>query len=328
LKDNPPTPPRRRVLQFAAVTATLGMSAFSIAQNQPPLRFVVPFPAGTGTDQAARLFGKLISERTGRAVVVENKPGANGIIGVRAVLAAPADGNTLFLGANSTLSTNAATFKELPYDPVGDFSLLSILVVIPTFIIVPGNSRFSSIKELFDEARERPGSLNYASGSVTYELMMEWLHEQAGVRAKSIPYKGANEARMAVISGDVDYAITDAAEDAANLVKAGRCKALMHSYTERSLLLPEVPSAPEAGYPEFIGLVWAAAAVSSKTPPAVTDELRALFAECAKSKEAQEFYARRSSPQLQLSASELSRFQREEVDRWHRIVAQIGFEKQ
>jgi len=319
---------RRRLLRVAAGATALTVPGLGRAQEKTRLRFIVPFPAGTGTDQAARLFAKVITDKTGRPVTVENKPGANGFIGVQAAMTAPPDGNTVFIGANSTLSTNAATFKQLPYDPVGDFSLLSLLVMIPTFIIVSANSPFTNIGQLFEEARRRPGAMNYASGSVTYQLMMEWLHEQAKVRSTCIPYKGANEARMAVLSGDVDYAISDAGEDVASLVKAGKFRALMHSYTKRSPLLPDVPSAPEAGYPEFIALTWAAAAVSSKTPQAVTDQLRALFAECAASPEVQEFYTRRSTPQLSLGPAELQRFQRQEVERWERIVAQIGFVKQ
>ncbi|RYZ13419.1 MAG: tripartite tricarboxylate transporter substrate binding protein [Comamonadaceae bacterium] len=326
-----PSQRRRQVIRLfgaGAATALAGAPLLASAQAERPMRFIVPFPAGTTTDAAARLFGKVITDRTGRPVTIENRPGANGVIAVQAALAAPADGNTVFIGANSTLSTNAAAFKKLAYDPVADFSLVGFLVLAPCFLMVPAHSRFDTVAQLVAEARRRPKALNYAAGSVTYQLISEWLNDLAKIQATAIPFKGSNEARVAVVAGEVDYALTDASEDVASLVKAGRLKVLMHTSTERSPLLPDVPSAVEAGYPDFIALTWSAAAVSSKTPAPLVESLRSLIADCARSPEVREFYAKRSMPQLSLGGGDMQKYQREEVARWNRIVAATGFERQ
>ncbi len=324
-------PVRRRLLQLAgAGTATTlaGAPLAVLAQSDKPMRFIVPFPPGTGTDIAARLFAKIINEKTGRAITVDNKPGANGVIAVQAALAAPPDGQTIFVGANSALSTNAAAFKKLAYDPVADFSLLGFLMVAPCFVIVPGNSPYDTLAQLVADARKRPKALNYGAGSVTYQLFLEWLNEQARMQTTCISYKGSNEARLAVLSGTVDYAITDASEDAAGLVRDGRMKALLHTAAQRSPLLPNVPSSPEAGYPEYSAVTWVAAAVPSRTPAAITDSLRTLFADAAASPQAKEYYARRSMPQLNLAGDAMQKYQKEEIARWQRLVAATGYERE
>ena len=322
---------RRRLLQLAGVGAAVsltGAPAITMAQTDRPLKFIVPFPPGTGTDLAARLFAKVITEKTARATVVENKPGGNGVIAVQAALAAPPDGNTIFVGANSTLSTNAAAFKRLPYDPVGDFSLLSFLVIVPCFVIVPPGSPYTSVQQLLADARRRPKALNYGAGSVTYQLILEWLNELARTQSTCIMFKGSTEARVAVMGATVDYAITDASEDVAALARAGKLRVLLHTAEQRSPLLPDVPSSVDAGLPEFVALTWAAAAVSSKTPAAITEGLRHLFAEVAKSPEVKDYYTRRSMPQLALAGAELQKYQRDEIQRWQRLVAAIGFERE
>ena len=122
------------------------------------IRFVVPFPAGSGTDVIARLYANALAELSGQTVIIDNKPGANGIIAAQAVLAAPADGYTILLGSNSTLSTNAAVYKKLPYDPVADFTALSVVEGSHCMILVPAASPYNSLGDLIADARKRPGA--------------------------------------------------------------------------------------------------------------------------------------------------------------------------
>jgi len=159
-----------------------------------PIRFVVPFPPGSGTDTSARYFARKLTELSGQPVVVDNRAGGNGFIAVRAVLAAPADGSTVFVGSNSTLAVNVALFKSLPYDPVADFAPLSMLMRSPALLVVPGQAEQQTLGDLISAARARPDALNYGAGSAGYQLMAELFNDAARVQTHHVPFKGAGEA--------------------------------------------------------------------------------------------------------------------------------------
>ena len=154
-------------LALAAAALIPAAPALAQAQDFPnrPIKFVVPFPPGSGTDTSARYFGKKLSEMTGQPVIVENKPGANGFIAVKQVLAAPADGYTVFVGSNSTLAVNVALFRSLPYNPQTDFAPLSMMMRAPAVLAVPPQSRFKTLGDLVAAAKAAPGKLNHAAGS-------------------------------------------------------------------------------------------------------------------------------------------------------------------
>ena len=143
-----------------------------------PIRFIVPFPPGSGTNTSARYFGRKLTDLTGQPVLVENRPGANGFIAVRALLAAPADGYTAFVGGNSTLAVNVALFKKLPYDPQADLAPLTMMMRAPTRVVVPANSPYKTLLDLVSEARAKPGKLNYASRAAS---CARWLPPLTGV---------------------------------------------------------------------------------------------------------------------------------------------------
>jgi tripartite-type tricarboxylate transporter receptor subunit TctC len=327
---------RRRMLLSlggAAVLASLlsgvhvDARAQAAAYPSRPIRIIVPFPAGTGTDGTARVFAKKIADISGQAVVVENKPGGNGFIGVQAVLNAPADGYTVFIGSNSTLSTNAATFRKLPYDPLTDFAPISLLMHGPCLVIVPANSPYKTLNDLIEDARKRPTALNYGSGSISYTLYTEWLNEMAKIKTTNVPYKGASEAVNGVLSGTVDYAVVNASGPT-ELVRAGKIRALVHTAPERSPLLPDVPSSAQAGFPDFLAYNWVAAAVSAKTPPDIVKKLETLFAQAGATPEVRDYHARQQTPLLMSSPAELRRYQTEEIVRWKRLMAVAGLELQ
>jgi len=283
------------------------------------IRVVVPFPPGSGTDTAARIFAKTLNDLTGQAAVVENKPGANGVIGVNTVLNAPADGYTLFVGSNSTLSTNAALFKSLPYDPLTDFAPISLLTRGPCVISVPPSSPYQTLHALIADARQRPNALNYGSGSISYKLYTEWFNQIAGIQATEIPYKGAGEVVNAIMSGELDYAVTDRT-GAVALAQAGKIRALVQTDTKRSALLPDVPTSAEAGVPEYLAYTWVAAAVSAKTPQDIVQTIVDLFAQAGRTQEIQEYYAHQSSDLLMLTPRQMRNFQMEEIARWKRLA--------
>ena len=187
----------RRLLSLAALPLASALlvvaAAPAAAQDFPskPIRFIVPFPPGSGTDTSARYFGRKLQELTGQAVVVENKPGGNGFIAVKTVLSAPADGYTVFVGSNSTLAVNVALFKSLPYDPVADLAPLTMMMRSPALLVVPAASAYKSLGELVAGAKARPDALNYGAGSAGYQLMAELFNDAAKVQTHHVPFKGA-----------------------------------------------------------------------------------------------------------------------------------------
>ncbi len=292
-----------------------------------PVKFVVPFPPGSGTDTSARYFAKRFTELTGQTVVVDNKPGANGFIAVRNVLGAPADGYTVFVGSNSTLAVNVALFKSLPYDPVADFSPLSMMMRAPALLIVPANSSYNSVGELVAAAKAQPGKLDYGSGSAGYQLMAELFNDVAGVQMFNVPFKGASEAMTAVATGTVQMAFADVT-GASELVKGGKLRALAVASDRRVPAVPTVPTAIEAGLPGFTAYTWVGAMVSAKTPKAETDKLAAIMGKIEAMPETREFYEKLGAETMRGGAEEMRAFQNAEIQLWKRIVIKAKVEQQ
>lgn len=331
-------PARRTVLRQGA--AALGMAALAAnglfvsgnarAQAAYPtraVRFVIPFPPGTGTDATARVFAKAFSEYTGQSVIVENKPGGNGFIAVNDVLNSAADGHTIFIGSNSTLSTNAAVFKSIPYDPLRDFTPISFLIQGACLVVVAKNSPFKTLEDLAEAAKKRPGELNYGSGSISYTLNTEWLNQLLGIKATAIPYKGANEALMAAISGEVDYAVVDGTSGTPQVI-SNQVRALAYSGTQRSRLLPDIPTSSEAGIDGYLAYNWVAAAVSSKTPPELATRIQEIFQKLGSNEGLQKYYANQASSVALTGPAEMRRFQEEEIVRWKELMQKVGLEPQ
>ena len=310
-------------------TALLVPVGPAFAQGFPskPIKFVVPFPPGSGTDTSARYFGRKLTELTGQPVVVENRPGANGFIAVRQVLDAPADGYTVFVGSNSTLAVNVALFKKLPYDPQADFAPLTMMMRAPTLVVVPAASPYKTLGELVVAARAQPGKLNHAGGSAGYQLMAESLNDSAKLDIRNIPFKGASEALTAVASGTVDMAFTDITA-ASELVKAGKLRALAVASDRRAPSLPAVPHMTEAGVPGFTAYVWVAAMVPAKTPAAETGKLAALLTQIERLPETKEFYERLGAETMNGGPEEMRSFQASEIALWKRIAVKAKIEQE
>lgn len=323
---------RRRWLALlggAGLAVTQATAALAATEPFPsrPLKLVVPFPPGSGTDIAARHFARLLGEMLGQPAIVENKPGGNGFIAVQMVLNAPADGHTVLLGSNSTLATNAAAFRKLPYDPLVDLAPISLLVGAPVMLVVPPTSRYRSVADLVADAKQRPGALNYGSGSISYTLYAEWMDQLAGIKATPINYKGSGDAGAAVMAGNVDFAIVDASSTV-ELVKSGRLRGLMLAAPQRSPLMPDVPSAPEAGLAAFDAFTWVGAAVAARTPPEAMRRLAELFTQAGRSDETRKFYEGQLVNMRLSTPEDMRRYQVEEIARWKSLVKLTGLELQ
>jgi len=330
--DDPMVPKqvwRNLVLSAAVACIGLPLPVEVLAQEFPSrvIKFVVPFPPGSGTDTSARYFGKKLSDLTGQAVVVENRPGGNGFIGVQSVLSAPPDGYTVFVGSNSTLAVNVALFKKLPYDPQTELAPLTMMMRAPAILAVPPNSPYKSMTELVEAAKTQPGRLNYAAGSAGYQLMAELFNELAGIKPEHIPYKGANEALASVASGTVDLTFADITA-ALGLIRGGRIRALAIASDRRAPALPDVPTASEDGLPGYRAYVWVGAMVSAKTPRVETERLATLLTKIAQMPETREFYEGQGAEAIGGGPGEMQEFQAAEIKLWKEIAAKAKVELQ
>lgn len=319
---------RRALLaDLGALASLLALGAASVpsawAQDFPsrPVKFVVPFGPGSGTDTSARYFARKLQELAGQAVVVENRPGGNGFLAVKQVLAAPADGHTVFIGSNSTLAVNAALFRQLPYDPTTDLAPLTMMMRAPAMLVVGPEAPYADLKGLLDHARAHPGKVNFGAGSAGYQLMGELLNDAAKVQTVHVPFKGAGETATAVAAGTVDYAFAEVTA-VQELARGGRLKILAVAADRRVGTSPEVPTAAEAGLPGFEAYSWVGAMVASKTPAAETARLAEWFTAISRMDETRAFYERLGATPMTGGPAQMRDFQKNEIALWKRIVSQ------
>jgi tripartite-type tricarboxylate transporter receptor subunit TctC len=260
-----------------AAVALLCAAGSGWAQDYPSraISFVVPFTPGTTADSLARLLQPHLSQRWGVPVVVENKPGAAGMIGIDAVAKANADGYT-FLFTSTAFGTIAAMNPKLPYDPDKSFAPVMLLGTSPLSLVVPQHFPAHTVKEFIEQAKKRPGELNYASagtGSV-FHLSMELLQREAGTRMVHVPYKGTQGVINDLISGHVQASMM-VFQTALPLVQSGRARMLAVMSSQRAQALPDVPTIVEAGFPSLIVEAWTGVMVPAKTPAAVIGKFNA-----------------------------------------------------
>jgi len=315
------TPIRRALLIVAALLPLLDAVPVA-AQTFPsrPIRFIVPFVPGSITDVSARYYAKQLTALAGQPVVVENRPGANGLIGVSAVLGAPPDGHTVLIGTTSTLATNVALYRKLPYDPVADLAPLSMMSVIPTVIVSHRDAKYANLKDLVAAAKAAPGTLNYSAGATSYQLMGELFNERSSVQTAFIPYKGSAEALNAVLTRQVDFSVLDLST-ALGQLKGGTLRALAVASEQRVSTLPAVPTAIESGVPGYVASTWVAAVVSAKTPKAELEQLQKWFTQIANEGETKAYLNGIGAETMPGGPAPLKALQLHSIELWRRVAA-------
>ena len=316
-------------LMSLALISLAGPLSSAHAQGFPdqPIKFVVPFGPGSGTDTSARYFARQLQQLTGQPVIVENRPGANGFIAVKNVLSAAPDGYTVFIDSNSTLAVNAALFKQLPYDPVADFSPLTMMMRSPAMLAASPQAPYNTLKELIAYAQANPGKVNFGAGSAGYQLMGELLNDAADIKTVHVPFKGAGDTITAVASNTVGYTFAEVTA-VQELAKGGRVKALAVASNQRVGTSPEVPTMSEAGLPDFEAYTWVGAMVSAKTPAGQTAKLADLFTQISKMDETREFYQRLGATPMTGGPAQMHEFQKNEIALWKRIVQKANVPQQ
>ena len=259
-----------------AVAAQSPCGAWAQPWPSRPIHLIVPYAAGGPVDLSARLVAPKLQEALGQPVVVENKTGAGGNIGVDFVAKSAPDGYTLVMGAIATHAINPALHGKLPYDPIRDFRHVALLVQVPNVLVVNNDLPVRNVKELIGLLNERPGKLDFASGSTgsTGHLAGELFKQMTGTYMVHIPYKGSAPAMLDLVSGRVQLMFDNLASALPN-IKAGKVRALAVTTLRRSSFLPEIPTLSEEGLRGFDMTTWWGIMAPGKTPDAVVDRLAA-----------------------------------------------------
>lgn len=270
----------RQVLGGAVGFACALVSTFAGAEefSRRPVTLIVPYAAGGVTDEVTRLVASKMSEGTGWSVIVENKPGGAGQIATKAVKQAAADGHTLLIGDIGTHAVNASLYSKLSYDPVKDFAPITQMVQMPHVLVVPADSPFKTTGELIEGARQKPGELTFGSvgiGSGAH-LLGEMLKAEERINIIHAPYRGSSQILPDLMSGRIAM-FFGAVGSMAPFIREGKLRGLLVTDERRAALLPNVPSAPEAGTPALDLKVWFGVLAPSATPVDLIDLLNAEF---------------------------------------------------
>jgi tripartite-type tricarboxylate transporter receptor subunit TctC len=289
-----------------------------------PITIVVPLPPGSGTDNAARLLAQGLTAELKVPVIVDNKAGANSFIAARYVARAAPDGYTLLLTGNTSHSSNPHLFKKLPYDPVKDFSPVSL--VFKGFMVLMVNAE-SPVKSVADLVRlgQAPKKLSFGEGSSSSRLSAEMFRQMAGLDFVHVPYKGNPQALTDLLGGQIDFMFTDGATVLAQL-KSGRMRALAVTSPVRHPLFPDVPTMEEAGYKGYEISIWTGLYAPAGTPPAVIERLNAAVRKSVMSPEMKKWSATSAYDMISSSPAGLAKVQADESERTGRVVRAAGIE--
>lgn len=319
----------RRPLAIAALAtfACLALPTGSAWAEYPdkPIRFVVPFAAGSATDQLARAIGQAVTVDSKVTVVVDNKPGANGFIAASDVAKAAPDGYTVLITTNTTHASNEHLFKKLPYDPVKDYAPLTALGRGGQIMVVNPQLPAKTVGEFIALARKEPGKISFGSGSSSSRIAGELFQQMAHVQLLHVPYKSNPLAITDLLGNQIQMMITDTATGLPQ-VKTGKLRALGVSGKSRSPLAPDVPTIDEAGVKGYEMSYWFAAYAPTGTPPAVVTKLNQLLVKAAKSDTAATFYKSTGTDVFTSSPAELAKFQGQESEKWGRIIKAAGIQ--
>jgi tripartite-type tricarboxylate transporter receptor subunit TctC len=297
------------------------------AQSYPsrPIRIIAQFQPGTSTDILARVIGARLTDAWGQQVVVDNRPGAGGLVGTELGAKAAPDGYTLTMAVSSGFGINPTLYAKLPYDVLRDFAPITNIALTPQTLVVNPGFGAKSVKDLVALARSKPGQINYASlgAGSTSHLTMEMFRSAAGITLNHIPYKGSPAAHAELFSGQIPV-MFDAIPAILPHVKSGRLRGLGIGSARRSPFLPEVATIAESGFPGFEAVGWIGIAAPSRTPPAVLDKLNGEVRRIINTAEMKERLATLAFTPVGDSRDEFTRFIESEIARWGKAVRESG----
>jgi tripartite-type tricarboxylate transporter receptor subunit TctC len=318
-----------RKTTIACLLAAMAMPAFAAesAQNYPskPIRLVVPFTPGGSTDILARVIGVKLTEAWGKQVVIDNRPGAGGNIGVDLVAKSPADGYTLVMGHIGTFGVNPTLYPKLPYDAIKDFQPITLVALVPNMLSVNPALPVHSVKELIALAKAKPGTINFGSGGngSAAHLAGEYFKLMTKTEITHIPYRGTSPAVTDLIAGQIQMIITGV-PPTLNFVKTGKLRALAVATSKRLPLLPDLPTISEAGVPGYEATQWYGVLAPAGTPKPIVAKLNAEMAKAIKGPDVREKLAADAAEPVGNSPEEFGAFIKKEIARWAPVIKASG----
>ncbi len=313
------------MLVFGSATGVLAQAP---AYPTKPIRLIVPYPAGGPLDTAARALAEQVRTTLG-VIVVENRPGAGGNLGVDQVAKSPADGYMLVIGAVATHAVNPWLFRKLPYDPVKDFVPITLIAHVPNVLVITperaAQLNIASARDFVEYLRKHPGQLNYASGGngSAGHMAGELLKSQAAVSAVHIPYAGAGPAQLGLLAGQTDFMFDNLASALAQ-IRAGKLKALAVTTSQRAAGLPEVPTMAESGLQGFDVSTWFGVFAPAGTPAPVIARLNETMTVALRTPEMRERLAKMGADAAPLSSAQFAELVRAELSKYEKVVKFSG----
>ena len=314
---------RRALLALLAATAAPAFAQTKYPDK--PITFVVPFAAGSATDQLARALGNSVTEQAKQPVVVDNKGGASGMIAAQQVAKSAADGYTVLITTNTTHAANEHLYKKLTYDPVKDFAPVTGIGKGGQVLVVRPDSPYKSVADLVAAAKKTPGKLTFGSGSSSSRVAGELFKQLSGTHILHVPYKSNPNALTDLLGGQIDMMITDTATGVPQ-IKGGKLRALGVSTSKRIPLLPDVPTIAEAGVKGYDMGYWFAAYVPANTPAPVIARLRELLVTATRAPAAKSFFEGSGAEAWTTTPEELAQWQASETQKWGKVIKAAGIE--
>ncbi len=308
--------------------AFLAPAAHAQAYPAKPLRMIVGFAPGGGTDVTARVVAQPLAERLGQRVVVDNRPGADGVLGTDLAAKSPPDGYTILM-VNSGHTVNPGVFKKLPYDTLRDFAPVSLVAMIANLLVVHPSLPAKSLAEFVRLARARPGMINYASGGYgsSGHLAVELFRKYARIEMTHVPYKSGGLVATALLAGEVAVSF-NTIPSLITYVRAGRLRTLGVSTPQRSLSLPDVPTIAEQGYPGFSASGLAGLLAPAATPHEAIDRLHSEIAFLVKQPALIERFVTLGLEPAGNTPAEFDRFIRGDIDKWTQLTRELKINQQ
>jgi len=312
-------------LALVAIASATPLAAVAQAYPAKPVRFIIPFPPGGATDILGRILGQKLGETLGQQFIVDNRGGASGNLGLELAAKAPPDGYTVTIGQAANLAINLSLMGKLPYDPVRDFTPITMIATSPNLLVVHPSLPVKSMKDLVALAKAKPGALNYASsgnGSPGH-LAAELFKQIAGIQMTHIPYKGAGPALTDVVAGHAQLYFT-APISAQPFVKGGRLRMVAVTTAKRSPSLPDVPTVAESGYPGMDVASWWALLAPAGTPKDVIARLHTETVKILGTSDMRERLAAQGADAAPGSPEQLGAYIKSEIANWAKMVKTTG----
>ncbi len=316
-----------RFVRAAGLLALAGAATLALAQNYPnkPIRIVVPYPAGGPIDMTTRPLAQKLTDAMGNPVVVDNRGGANGMIGTDNVAKSPADGYSLVVASGGGFAIGPHVYAKQPFDVFRDFAPVSLFVTMPELLAVHPSLPVKSVKELVALAKQRPNQLNFGSSGTgsTPHLAGELLKSAANIQMVHVPYKGMGPATMDLIAGQLQLVFADLPV-LMQQVKGDKLRALAVGTRQRSPSLPEVPTMSESGFPQVEAYNWYALYVPAATPKAIIARLNAEVVKVMNNPDVKSFNQSQGATAMSSTPEELGAIHKREYDKWGGVVQAAG----